>query len=116
MVKTYFKIKSQEELPFSNFVCMWFKKKGGGKDVGANYRRYAEVSVGKLNNVPTLLEKKKLEDKEVFHTDPDGITRRCSMITVTIKWGTDGRNKDLPLRQQRAASMVYEGVDKLKVG
>ena len=29
----------------------------------------------KLNNIPTLLENKKLGDKVVYHTDPDGITR-----------------------------------------
>jgi uncharacterized protein YegJ (DUF2314 family) len=79
--ETYFKIKSQEkELPFSNFVYVWFTEKVCEEDLVE--KMWVQITdgtqksgVGKLNNIPTLLENKKLGDKVVYHTDPDGITR-----------------------------------------
>ena len=79
--ETYFKIKSQEkELPFSNFVYVWFTEKVCEEDlVEKMWEQITDGTqksgVGKLNNIPTLLENKKLGDKVVYHTDPDGITR-----------------------------------------
>ncbi len=75
--ETYFKIKSQEkELPFSNFVYVWFKEEDLVEKMWVQITEGTQKSgVGKLNNIPTLLEKKKLKNKVVFHTDPDGITR-----------------------------------------
>ena len=75
--ETYFKIKSQEkELPFSNFVYVWFKEEDLVEKMWVQITEGTQKSgVGKLNNIPTLLENKKLGDKVVFHTDPDGITR-----------------------------------------
>ena len=79
--ETYFKIKSQEkELPFSNFVYVWFTEKVCEEDLVE--KMWVQITegtqksgVGKLNNVPTLLENIKIGDKVVYHTDPDGITR-----------------------------------------
>ena len=79
--ETYFKIKSQEkELPFSNFVYVWFTEKVCEEDLVE--KMWVQITegtqksgVGKLNNVPTLLENIKMGDKVVYHTDPDGITR-----------------------------------------
>ena len=75
--ETYFKIKSQEkELPFSNFVYVWFKEEDLVEKMWVQITEGTQKSgVGKLNNIPTLLENKKLGDKVVYHTDPDGITR-----------------------------------------
>ena len=75
--ETYFKIKSQEkELAFSNFVYVWFKEEDLVEKMWVQITEGTQKSgVGKLNNIPTLLENKKLGDKVVYHTDPDGITR-----------------------------------------
>ena len=66
--ETYFKIKSQEkELPFSNFVYVWFKEEDLVEKMWVQITEGTQKSgVGKLNNVPTLLENKKLGDKVVF--------------------------------------------------
>ena len=75
--ETYFKIKSQEkENIFSNFVYVWFKEEDIVEKMWVQITEGTQKSgVGKLNNVPTLLKNKKLDDKIVYHTDPDGITR-----------------------------------------
>ena len=75
--ETYFKIKSQEkENHFSNFVYVWFKEEDLVEKMWVQITEGTQKSgVGKLNNIPTLLKNKKLDDKVVYHTDPDGITR-----------------------------------------
>ena len=75
--ETYFKIKSQEkENIFSNFVYVWVKEEDVVAKMWVQITEGTQKSgVGKLNNVPTLLKNKKLDDKVVYHTDPDGITR-----------------------------------------
>ena len=75
--ETYFKIKSQEkENIFSNFVYVWFKEEDLVEKMWVQITEGTQKSgVGKLNNVPTLLKNKKLDDKVVYHTVPDGITR-----------------------------------------
>ena len=75
--ETYFRVKSQEkELAFSNFVYVWFKEQNLVEKMWVKITEGTQKSgVGKLQNIPTLLLNKKLGDKVVYHTDPDGITR-----------------------------------------
>ena len=76
--ETYFKIKSQEkELPFSNFVYVWFKEEDLVEKMWVRiHNGDQKVGSGELANVPSLLDDHlKLKDPVYYSTGDDGITR-----------------------------------------